>query len=124
MSKESHGGTSDTEEPGYLVRVADLAQPVCPEWCTVSAERHIADLRDNEGALVHDSESLTLHPSADPRWALRVNLGSVTTFDGTDINAVEVLFSTGEGASAEEVEQFAHGLLELAARSRSATVTV
>jgi hypothetical protein len=44
---------------------------VCPDWCTIPAEEHLADLRGWEGSVIHHSATVKAAASTSPARAWR-----------------------------------------------------
>ena len=81
---------------------------VCPPWCVVDYDKHIAELGELEGRVIH--------------WSAEKHsiVHSVETYpDGTVSDPAEIHIEGQQEMSIEEAEQFARALLASVEEARS-----
>ncbi|GAA1928187.1 hypothetical protein GCM10009737_32550 [Nocardioides lentus] len=90
----------------------------CPDWCTVTEQTHLDDLRNNDGEVIHssadfghvDSEDYALSAIGSPDGVLRPE-------DPTHA-PVMCMAGNGELIHPDDMERHARALLDMVARAR------
>ncbi|QYJ05376.1 hypothetical protein KUV85_06770 [Nocardioides panacisoli] len=88
----------------YVVATTTPPEIVCPEWCTVSKDEHIADLRNQEGFVIHASDTAEV-----------VCVMAVMTPDGMpDPDGEATVEYDGRGLAIAQARELAAALLKAA----------
>ena len=99
--------------------IATSATPriVCPPWCTLGQEQHVAELPNLEGFVIHHSAEVKLNGNTSVWHAACAYVDG--TLDPTDPPLITVATPAAEGMPVDDAERLAHALLAAVAEVRA-----
>lgn len=90
---------------------------VCPDWCTIPTEEHLADLRAWEGSVIHHSATVKVSDR------FHVSCSRLAYPDGTPQpdphGPADVVIVDDDALSLDAAERFARAILAAVAAARS-----
>jgi hypothetical protein len=111
MNTEGTTRALDCATP-YIVAVIDRPAIVCPPWCAVTYENHVADLPNLEGYVIHWSEN-----NGKVRHSRAAFVDN--TVDPTEPPLIFVDYHASDGISLEDAEALARAILAAVAEARA-----